>query len=271
MVSSSVVYDVLDQDIARALGAKFTPPPSALKMMQAAAARGAGDDLAGGAGSGRSSSAPSLSASSSMLCRTGGRFPATEESRYRVPDQTTAVVRASPNGPDPGGLQGRGSAERKGPRVRASDRGRRHSLQAILGSLLGSALALSPLAACSVLSPGPCPPSDPVVTPEEVVAGGELKVSVPGLVDDDACAQRIPSAATYEVQLWQFEGGGHSVVGTLNPDTRGEAEGAVQVPLDFPVGDAVIRVKILGAKLRCETSESDECARSEAMVRVSAE
>jgi hypothetical protein len=134
-------------------------------------------------------------------------------------------------------------------------------------------LALTAGSGCAVLDRDArtayCQPGDPVVAPQVVTPGGELRVETVGSDDGVGCESSMPANARYEVRITSVEPVDDpeqdrytEVLGSLDPSDDGDAEGAVRIPDDVPVGAAEVSLSLQGAPTVCETDPTIGCAKN---------
>lgn len=114
-----------------------------------------------------------------------------------------------------------------------------------------------------------CQPEDPVVTPQSVAPGDELRVETVGRDGDADCEPTMPARARYEVSIMSEEpdsdpdmGLYSATLGSLDPDSDGTAQGTVRVPDDIPIGKAEVSLRLQGATTICDIDPSIGCAKN---------
>jgi len=113
-----------------------------------------------------------------------------------------------------------------------------------------------------------CQPADPVVTPQLVAPGDELRIEAVGREGDVDCEPSMPSGARYEVSISSLEPVGdptpgryRRTLGSLDPESDGSARGTVRVPDGFPIGRAEVSLTLRGAETICDIDPSIGCAK----------
>ncbi len=112
-----------------------------------------------------------------------------------------------------------------------------------------------------------CQPDDPLVTPQRVAPGDDLRVEVPSSSGGTGCEHDLPDRARYEVLITlagpadDSATGRYSVsLGVLEPDDEGDAVGTFPVPDDVPTGEAEVSVSLRHAPTVCEVDPTIGCA-----------
>jgi hypothetical protein len=115
---------------------------------------------------------------------------------------------------------------------------------------------------------GACMPEDPVLEPESVAPGEELRVTSAGLNTRAKCDPQENEGAQYRIRVKSMDAAGRvEFTGLANTDSGGLDE-VVVIPDDFPEGVATVDLLVDDPAVFCELNESVECGRSVARLLV---
>ncbi|MFF8345808.1 hypothetical protein ACF049_05605 [Cellulosimicrobium funkei] len=137
-------------------------------------------------------------------------------------------------------------------------------------ALCGLAVVMAVASGCALGTGEPtayCQPDDPLVTPQRVAPGDDLRVEVPSSSGGTGCEHDLPDRARYEV-LITVRGPASdpatsrysASLGTLEPGDGGAADGTFPVPDDVPSGEAQVSVSLRHAPTVCEVDPTIGCA-----------
>lgn len=112
-----------------------------------------------------------------------------------------------------------------------------------------------------------CQPGDPVVTPQRVAPGDDLRVEVPSSSGGTGCEHDLPDRARYEVLITvrgpasdPATGRYSASLGILEPGDDGAADGTFPVPDDVPSGETEVSLGLRHAPTVCEVDPTVGCA-----------